>query len=316
MDTFSKDAASELAAKKKSAADKAKLDAAINAATGSTPGKTSSSGSVDFHSGNNLDPHSWNKVVSGSTFNMSKFPIPTLSALGTQATGEQILQAFSKMVYQDPKTWQNIRPTLLALGGGTMSKKPKPWTPGDETAIENWLGQLHYNSIDLTPGNKTVPTPPDVMTAFTSGMKNVKTFGVVGSKVSASPLVSVPASADLTKIAQSAFSTTLGRSASPQEAAAFAKAYQDTVNTYGQSKNDAKKQSAFNPPEQPIAFQQSGQKNAPIVNSAPTDTTAIMSPPSASTAASNFAARTNPTQASAQAAADGLGQFLSMLKGS
>ena len=317
------DAASDAAAAKAKAAALAKTKAAIAAKVAASSGVTpTANGSQDFGSAS-TDQMSWNKTVAGATFDMSKFPVPGLSGLGAKATGAQVLQAFSKMVYQDPGLWQNLRPVILGLGGESLTKgkQNKPWTATDETAVENWLTQLHYNALTLTPNNSATPayTTPDVYTAFSSGIKNMKTFGTVGNKVAAVPVVPptvVPATADLTSVAQTAFATTLGRSASPKEAADFATKFQSLVQSFGDAKNDAKKQAVFTPPDQPIQFQQTGQKTPVSSNTVSKDTTGLQAPPGASVAAANFAARTNPTEASAQAAANGLDQFLGMLKGS
>ena len=114
-------------AKKKADALKA-TQAAIAAKTGTTPGATSN-GSQDFSTGS-TNYMSWEKTVAGATFDMSKFPEPTLSKLGASATGEQILQALSRLASTNGGTWQNLRPTLIALGGESLTKAEgiKPWT--------------------------------------------------------------------------------------------------------------------------------------------------------------------------------------------
>lgn len=276
-------------------------------------GQSSSGKAADFGSTNNLD--SWSKTVSGAQFNTSNFPILGLSSLGPKATGDQILQALSRMVYQDPGNWQQIRSKIVALGGKTLTKAQltKPWTGTDQSAIEDWLTQIHRNNVDLS-GVKAY-TPPDLYSAFTIGSKQITTLGAGGANVKPSSLVSVHSSADLASAAQGAFQQTLGRLATPQEAQAFTKAFQTVENNYGQAKNDAKKSSVFNAPAQTIDFSQTGQPAVPAQNNVSTDQGAIQAPPTPSIAAANFAAKTNPNEASAQALSDALGNIIKNIGG-
>lgn len=306
------------AAKAKFEIQKAAIAAAIAAKTGAKPGTTSSNGSQNFSSG---DQFSWIKTVSGATFDPSKFNAPYLNDLPANATGEQVLQAFSRLA-ANPNTvgiWQSLRPKIAALGGVTLTKNDtngKLWTGNDQKAIENWLGRVHYNNTDLSSAGATY-TPPDLNLAYNNGIKNIKTVsgtGTVGTSPT-STLVTVHSSADLASAAQSAFETTLGRTATPKESAAFTSAFQSLENSYGQAKNDAKKQDVFNAPAQPIDFTAAGQKPAPAQNSVPTDTGAIQAPPTPAIAASNFAAKTNPNEASAQALSDALGNIIKNIGG-
>ena len=284
--------------------------------------------------GTTKDPFSW-AATRPDTINVTGLGLskPTLS-------GEQAFAEIEKMAYSDPSQWAKIKLTLanmLAYNGGNSYTKAtyahayslhSVWSKSDAAAVQWALTQYHnvnYATNPTGPSQAGTPTGltgtaqnrPSFISFATTHAATTKTNGYATSTIPATaPIVAISATSDLTAAAQSAFATTLGRSASPQEAATFAKAFQDAQNNFGQAKNDAKKQSVFNPPAQPIQFQQTGQSPTPTPATASTDTTGIMAPPTPTVAAANFAARTNPTQASAQAAADGLGQFLSMLKGS
>lgn len=289
--------AAEIAAAKKKADALAATKAAIAAKTGATPG-----GSQDFSSAS-TNYQSWEKTVAGATFDMSKFPEPTLAKLGTAATGEQVLQALSRLASTNGGTWQNLRPALVALGGKSLTKAEllKPWTPIDESAIKNWLGTAHYNAIDLTPNNKTDYVPPNLFDNFTSGITNLKKFGSVGSTVTrATPIISLPATADLNQVTTNMFTKTLGRNPTNEEQAHFAKQYQDMILSYGQKQNAV--------PDQTFTV-------APGTTSSPKPSpVAIEAPPAADVAATNFALKSDPARAASNGLDDAMSSWFSTLE--
>lgn len=282
----------------------------------------------------NKDPYTW-AATRDDTINVAGLGLskPTL-------TGDQAFAEIEKMAYANPAQWAKIKLTLanmLAYNDGSSYTKAtfaeaynlhNVWSKADASAVQWALTQYHnvnYATAGSGPSGTGTPAgitgtaqnKPTFLSFTTTHAATTKANGYATSTTpTVAPIVAVSATSDLTAAAQTAFATTLGRSATPQEAATFAKAFQDAQNNFGQAKNDAKKQSVFNPPAQTIDFAQTGQAPVKTPATASTDTTGIMAPPAPAVAAANFAARTNPTQASAQAAADGLGQFLSMLKGS
>ena len=238
-------------------------------------------------------------------------------------TGDQLYQALNAMAVNkklDPSgTWSAVRKVLVkSVQGYNANNLKVNWSTQDVKAVKNFITSLHNNN-STDPTNKM---------SFTTAMVNLSgTASAKGTGIATAGLTTpatVPATADLTSVAQTAFSKTLGRSASPQEAAQFAKQFQDMVLSYDNSKKSAKGEASFAAPTNPIQFQQNGQEAQPTGVSAngssaqkvSTTTGGLQTPPSADIAATNFAANLNPTEASAQAAADGLGQFLTMLKGS
>lgn len=259
------------------------------------------------------DPTTWAATQQASV-DTTGLNIPGMTGMQTYAQLFQAIESDALHGSSGGKLWGRIRPILIAQAQNYTKKElaTKGWLEKDTSGLRAFLTGLHNtNAI-----SKTAP-----LTALSWIEQKANDVGTVGktsftAKPAPAPIVPVSATSDLTAAAQSAFATTLGRSASPQEAATFAKAFQDAQNNFGQAKNDARKQNVFNPPAQPINFAQSGQAPIKPPASASTDTTGIMAPPTPTVAAANFAARTNSTNASAQAAADGLGQFLGMLKGS
>lgn len=283
--------------------------------------------------GGNKDPFTWT-ATRADTIN-----VDGLGLSKKVLTGDQAFAEIEKMAYQNPTQWAKIKLTLANMlaynDGNTYTKAThakayntnSPWSKADAQALQWALTQYHninYSGAPATPSaasptglTGTAQTKPTFLSFAATTATKVKSTGYsTSTAASVPPLVPVHASADLTSAAQTAFAQTLGRSATPQEAQAFAKAFQDLENSYGQAKNDAKKQSVFSAPAQPIKFQQTGQSAIPAQNNVSTDQGALPVPPTPAIAAANFAAQTNPANASAQAAADGLGQFLSMLKGS
>ena len=243
--------------------------------------------------------------------------IPGTTGFKTFATLFQAVQADAYHGKSGGALWAMVKPILRQPYNGYPKNQIKAigWTPHDATALQELLEGLH--SINTL--NKT--SPLTAQSFFTSHLQPLGPGGSGSSSTIASKVLrsaySIPAQADLTSAAQQAFSSVLGRSASPQEAADFATKYQQLVQSYDSAKINVRAGKSFNAPQTPIQFAQSGQTpTSTAVPSDPTAATGLEAPPTPSVAASNFAAQNNPTQASAQAAADGLGQFLAMLKGS
>ena len=257
------------------------------------------------------------KAAANSTFDVNGLGLPNTPKDGLM-TGDQIYQALNAMAANNDKAWGSIR---NALQRAVFAAYPKAqghlnWSTGDVNSIRTMLTDLHNI-------NKTYPDKVQSVVGFlNSAVKNAKSSGLSFSTTNAvtttTPVI-VPAQADLTDSAQTAFAKVLGRSASPEEAADFAKKYQDLVASYGTSKYDAKKSKQFTQPGNPIQFAQTGQTPADISGKAvpqiQNNVPVIEQPPSIATAASNYASQNNPAEASAQEAADGLNQFMSMLKG-
>ena len=259
------------------------------------------------------DPTGWT-AASKAELDTTGLNIPGLSG---KATGAQIFAAIesaAKTNAGNGKIWGALRP-LIAVGNSyTNAQAHVNWSSADVTALQKYIAA--WNNY-----NTTNPSTPATLGSWVNLTKNTTattgaSVGQTLNLVTTTP-VSVPAQADLTSVAQQAFASTLGRSASPKEAADFAKKYQELILSYGSSKDLAKASQSFQAPSSPIQFQQSGQapqSSAPIP-SMTSGVNAVTAPPTASVAASNYAAQTNPTEASAQAASDGLNQFMSMLKG-
>lgn len=231
-----------------------------------------------------------------------------------QMTGDQIYQAINAMAATNNKNWGGIRDILKnTIPGYTAKDLRLNWTNQDVTAVRSFITTLH--NVNTTMPSNQMSVAGFLNTTATNAKKSGVSFSTINSTQTTTPVISVPAQADLTSAAQTAFATTLGRSASPAEAADFAKKYQDLVLSYGNAKVDAKKAAAFNAPANPIQFEQTGQTASKPIKSTQLGINAVEAPPTASIAAANYAAQQNPTEASAQAAADGLSQFMSMLKG-
>ena len=254
------------------------------------------------------DPTKW-AAASAATYDTTGMNIP---GYPTQATGEQIRNAIQQLAINNKDNGKIAGPIRQILqnyaGNYTNKEKHLAWTSKDNSSLESWLGQLNGN-------NAANPSAPMSLAAWKTSWQANPNYSNTNA-VTTTPY-SIPAQPDLTAAAQTAFSSVLGRSASPQEAADFAKIYQELVQSYDSAKSNAKAGNAFAAPSTPIQFAESGQTPASTaLPSDPSASTGLEAPPTPSVAASNFAAQTNPTQASAQSAADGLEQFLSMLKGS
>lgn len=264
----------------------------------------------DLGGGVTKDPTKW-AATGSAIFDTTGMNIP---GYPTSATGEQIANAIQALAYSNKDHGQVVGPIRQLLqnyaGNYTKNEKHLIWTSKDNLTLKDYLGQLHANNL-------INPTTPLSLAAWNSRIQSNPNYGVTNSVTTkpAAPIV-VPAQADLTNAAQTAFASVLGRSASPKEAADFAQKYQTLIESYGTAKQDVKKGNEFDAPANPIKFAQMGQNPSnTILPSTPDTNTAIQAPPNATVAASNFAARQNPTAASAQAASDGLNQFMSMLKG-
>jgi hypothetical protein len=253
-------------------------------------------------------------------FDVTGLGIPGHSS-GTM-TGDEIYQAINALATNrklDPsgRIWSGIRSTLVATTHYTIDDLNHNWVTKDKIALQNVLISLHNN-------NKINPTATQTISDFLIGYKNnTNKNGLGATNNSIKTPVSVPATADLVKAASASASTVLNRTVTPDEAKMFAKQYQDMVLNYENAKKGAKGESSFAAPAQPIQFQPEGQPaqpgaiapNGATPKTISTSSGALMQPPIPSTAAENFLANQNPVEASAAAAAAGLGQFLTMLKG-
>lgn len=298
-------------------------------ANGGKPGKTAptvGSGEPDtsnlFGGGNTPpalpgstsgDATSWT-AASKASFDTTGLGIPGLT--GPQ-TGAQIFAAIESAATTNSDKgalWGSLRP-LVAVGQGYTKKDSSvSWSSKDVTAVKDYIARINnYNTVH--------PNAPVSIAGYMSlDKQSLQTSGtslsLTANTLTTTPNV-IPASADLASAAQQAFATTLGRSASPSEVADFTKKYQALVASYGTAKDMAKASMPFNAPSTPIQFEggaQAGSTPAPI-SSTTSGVNNVISPPTAAIAASNYAAEQNPTEASAQAASDGLNQFMSMLKG-
>ena len=259
----------------------------------------------------NGDPTGWSAAQKAS-IDTTGMGIPKMTGYKTGAEIFAAIESMAKTNSDQGKVWGKFRSVISSGQNYTSKDTQVSWAKKDINAVKSYLTNVNnYNTTNPSnPVSLAGYVNLDVSSHKSSGLSissstNMKTV---------TPLVSVPAQADLIAAAQTAFAQTLGRSASPAEAADFAKKYQDLVLSYGNSKVDAKKAASFNAPANPIQFDQTGQTPTAI-KSTQAGINAVEAPPTASTAASNYAAQQNPTEASAQAAADGLSQFMSMLKG-
>lgn len=246
----------------------------------------------------------------GDTFDVRGLGLPPIGknlTAPTTMTGEQLFQTLSYLAQSGNKQWGNIRNLLIKTGayGKSAPDFSFNWSSADINATQDFLVKLHnYNAVS--------PTAQPVSDYMNQQAKLVHASGIAAG---AKAPITVPATADLINVAEKAFQTTLNRNPTPAESAKFAKQFQDMVLAYGDTKKTAKIATAFAAPEQPIAFQ---EPSVPVTKpSAITTkkTSAIQEPIQSGTAAQNFAARTNPAEASAAAAASSLDQFLTMLKG-
>ena len=255
-------------------------------------------------------------AASKATFDVNGFGLPNAPKDGMM-TGDQIYQTLNAMAATNDSHWGSIRAGLTSIKPNVYSTKDLKlnWTPADVSSVRDFLTTLH--NVNVTNPTKLQSLVGFFNTSLAYAKKSGVSFNTLNA-VNTTP-ITVPAQADLTDAAQQAFSKNLGRSASPAEAADFAKKYQDLIASYGTAKYDAKKAQQFTQPGNPIQFAQTGQMPADVsakaVPQIQSNVPVLEQPPSAAIAASNFAARQNPAAASAQAAADGLNQFMSMLKG-
>ncbi len=281
--------------------------------------------SLQFENAPNLGSSSsdvtWAAARSG-TIDVSGLGIPGhLDGASAKITGDQlyqILNAYANNSQLDPNgTWAGVRSILTRTQKGYTTKDLNyAFTTADKNALQNFITGL-YNV------NKTSSTPIPFVSYLNQKQTEAKKNGLSFASNSLATPSTVPSTAELAKTAQTTFATVLGRSATPKEEAMFAKQFQDMVLAYDNAKKSGKGESTFAQPANPIDFAPSGANlGVSGITSAPTTTakvstatTGLTTPPSASVAASNFAANLNPAEASAQAASDGLGQFLSMLKG-
>ena len=252
-------------------------------------------------------------AASAAKYNTTGFNIPNMTGMQTGGDIYNAIEALAHSNKDQGNVWGPIRNILQQMTPYSKKERVSIWTTKDTSTLKTFIQSLNATNSTVNKANPL--SLAQYVSAQTQAFKGTGSPLSTSTALTVPKVVSVPATADLAKVAQDAFSSTLGRSASPSEAADFAQKYQKLVLSYGDAKNDTKNASSFAPPVQPIDFQPNGQTAPAQPASAPIDSTAIMAPPTASVAASNYAAKANPTQASAQAAADGLNQFMSMLKG-
>lgn len=234
-------------------------------------------------------------------------------------TGEETFIALQKLSRSDPARWGSIRALLVAMHAYSGSKIPDfnaNWTNADEYAIKNALTQFHIANIPnptdpKIPGEFTVFSPnaqteidkikaePKSFLAFAQDYAiSMKNNGYTPRAVKK---YTVPATADLTTIAQDAATKSLGRALPPAEAAQFAKDYQALVMSYQKGQNNKSLQTAFSAPtNESVGL----PGKTPSAGGA---AGAVMQAPDVGVAATNFALKANP----AQAAATGLDNAMS-----
>ena len=268
---------------------------------------TSADGAPALPGGTTKDPTKW-ASAGAATYDTTGMNIPDYPV---SATGEQIKNAINQLAISNKDRGQVVGPIRQILenfaSDYTKQEKHFVWTNKDNATLESWLGLLNANNV-------VNPTQPKSLISWKTLYQGNPGYGQTNA-ITTTPY-SIPAQPDLTSAAQTAFAQVLGRSASPAEAADFAKKYQQLVQSYDSAKQNAQAGNSFNAPQTPIQFAQSGQTPASTaLPSDPLANTGLEAPPTPTIAASNFAAQSDPTAASAQAAADGLNQFMSMLKG-
>ena len=280
-----------------------------SSATGDNNGDT---GFINL-GGTNQQQSGWTGAAS-ATFNLGGL-IPGYSK---SMTGDQLLQAIQTLAHDNSPKWTSFRNVLINTQKGyTLSDLKANWTNQDVSSVKDYLIMLNnYNST-----NKLLNKPPvDVNTFAVQTLNNAKKTGTSFSTLNATktitPVIPIPATADLAGDATTAFSKKLGRLPTPAESSDFAKKYQDLVLSYGNNKVNAKANAAFEAPAQPIQFQQPGTKTtATVVKNPVSATNAIMQPPASSIAAENYATNKNVAESSADALAGTVNNILSILKG-
>jgi len=233
-------------------------------------------------------------------------------------TGDQLLQALQTLAHDNSPKWTSFRNVLTNTQKGyTLSDLKSNWTNQDVTAVKDFLVTLNnYNSTNKLLNKPSVNVNNFAVQTLTDAKKTGISFSTLNATKTVTPVIPIPATADLAGDATTAFSKKLGRLPTPAESADFAKKYQDLVLSYGNNKVSAKANSAFEAPAQPIQFQQPGTSAAATkVKNPVAATNAIMQPPSSSVAAENYATNKNATEAGANALAGTVNNILSILKG-
>lgn len=225
-------------------------------------------------------------------------------------TGDEVLQALDALANKNPSLWGQLRPNLYnSYPQYYNSKNIKVnWSTGDSSAIKMALTGIA--STDSVYG--TVTPIASLLKTKAVGNKN---NGTAFSNAVTKPVVPLPATADLTQTAQDAFTKVLGRQATPQEADSFAKQFQHLVLSYGQDKANAKSQKQFQAPANPLGVLNPNSAGSVSAMPSASAVTAIEQPPTASVAAGNYAAKLHPTDASAQALSDALGNVIKNIGG-
>ena len=234
-------------------------------------------------------------------------------------TGDQLLQAFETMAHDNDPQWSSFRNMLInTIPGYNLKDLKSNWSSQDTTAVKQFLTTLNnYNTTKKMLKQPTLDVQAFAVQNLTNAKKTGTSFSTLNAtSTTATPLIPVPATADLADVANKAFTTTLGRTPTAAESSDFAKKYQDLVLSYGNAKVSAKKNAAFEAKAQPVQFQEQGTPvAATTVKNPVAATNAIMEPPTVSTAASNYASNVNPVEAGANSLAGTVNNILSILKG-
>lgn len=257
------------------------------------------------------DPTGW-PATSQAKFDTTGMNIPGMTGVQTGAAILQALNSIALNKNADKSAWGPIRSILQHMQSYSTKDKTTVWNTKDENTLKRFLGSLNATNTTI---NKASPLS---LAAFVAQEKAA--FGITGTNLNSTQalttqIYSVPNQADLVASAVKNFPTILGRTPTAQESADFAQKYQKLVESYDSAKASAKDGLAFAAPSNPIQFEQNGQSASALPASPSGLVDPLQAPPTPDVAAQNYAAKADPTAASAQAAADGLNQFMSMLKG-
>jgi hypothetical protein len=229
-------------------------------------------------------------------------------------TGEQLYEAVKSAFQTGSAAGGNIRARLSQfIPGFTTKVAGSKWSAWDDRAIKDWLESVHTNNA-INPNSQWTPATALQIRQKSAGGSGTAYNITNNIRYTLPPaVVRAPATADLDAIAQKAFSTTLGRNATPAESALFTKQFQDLALSIGNSKNASKKLNTFAPVADPTSLLPVGQKPLPVVGQVAKTADTLQSLPDPGVAASNFAANSSPNEAQGQKIVSGVQTFLSAL---
>jgi hypothetical protein len=277
------------------------------------------SGFQDFSAGGKA-PESWSSA-SAAIFNATN--LPGLAQLGVSVTGQNLLQGAVQLSVHNPGAFGQLKSLLMHSNAyGNLTSKQSAGILGnhvwnaktDEAAFKSFLGTQNLLAVPAATGVTRIA--PDLGGALASNKTNNAASGntyITNRLILPPAVVRAPATADLDAIAQKAFSTTLGRNATPAESALFTKQFQDLALSIGNSKNASKKLNTFAPVADPTSLLPVGQKPLPVVGQVAKTADTLQSLPDPGVAASNFAANSSPNEAQGQKIVSGVQTFLSAL---